>query len=338
MLLLLTLLFIAAVNPYGNLPLSLPFEHYRVTGNERFAFPGLLRSNSYDSAMLGTSTVMLLHPQALGDNLGGRFVNLSMGSATPFEQLRIFDEFLRTQHPKQVVVAIDTVWCDPYKRQDKLTFRPFPPWMYDGNRWNDYLHLLNDRALVHAIRLVAIWLKLARPPFGPDGYFRFVPDTSAFDLAKTRTKIYGRPEPGPAPASFASLRAAERPFSGAPYPDLSDLFAAIDRLPPDVSATLLFVPYHVSMFGTPAAWVSWTDCKQAAVRKSAERKRVTVIDFMRPTPLTLSDTNYWDPLHYTVEQADNIVRALGRAKAGENSAPLFEVLHRPGWALDDTLK
>lgn len=337
-LVLLTFLFIAAVNPYGNLPISLPFEHHRVTGNERFAFPGLLRSRRYDAAVLGTSTVMLLHPQALDENLGGKFVNLSMGSATPFEQLQILDEFRRTQRPGQVLVAIDSVWCDPNKRQDKLTFRPFPPWMYDDNRWNDYLHLLNDRALVHAIRQAAIWLGLARPPFGPDGYFQFVPDISAYDLAKARLNIYGRVEPRPAPAPFQVLRDAERPFSGARYPDLSDLFAAIDRLPPDASTTLVFVPYHASRFGTPEAWASWADCKLAAVRKAADRKSVTVLDFMRPSPLTLSDSNYWDPLHYTVEQAGNIVRALGRAKAGENSNPLFEVLHRPGWAFEGALK
>lgn len=328
--------FVAGVNPYGNLPVSLPYEHFRVTGNERYSFPGLLKQKRYDSAVLGTSTAMLLHPKQLNKDLGGQFINLSMASGQPWEQTQVLSLFRRTHSVRQVIVAIDVVWCSAVNAQPHLTFRPFPTWMYDENPWNDYFHLLNDRALVHAARLASIWLGLTKPPFGPDGYFQFVPDTSIYDLAKARKNIYGRATSGQTVfPDISSLRANERLPSNDPYPDIANLFRELDQLAPDAASVLFFAPYHAVSFASPELWAKWTDCKHALVRQAATRRSITVIDFMRPTTLTLNDANYWDPLHYTVEQATAVVRSLSDAVCGQNSGPLYEVLYRPGRSLVD---
>ena len=45
-----------------------------------------------------------------------------------------------------------------------------------------------------------------------------------------------------------------------------------------------------------------------------------VVDFMRPSPITDADDNYWDGLHYRVGVADRIAHDLAAANRGEVSA------------------
>src|SRR3954470_65919 len=59
--------------------------------NQRFMYPQLVRSGRYDSAIFGTSTVRLLDPDQLNAQFGGRFINLGMNAATPWEQMQLVD-------------------------------------------------------------------------------------------------------------------------------------------------------------------------------------------------------------------------------------------------------
>ena len=97
-LLLACFAFVALVDPHDHLPLSLPFERAPINTNQRFSYPALARSERFDSAIVGTSTARLLRPSALDRLLDARFVNLSMNSATAYEQWRILELFLR-HHP-----------------------------------------------------------------------------------------------------------------------------------------------------------------------------------------------------------------------------------------------
>src|SRR5215470_13487976 len=68
-------LFVAIVDPFDTLAFSPDWKRHRVTGNERFELPGLMKRGHFDSAVFGTSTVLLLDPSALDAALGGHFVN-----------------------------------------------------------------------------------------------------------------------------------------------------------------------------------------------------------------------------------------------------------------------
>lgn len=132
------------VDPYDTLFLSPPFERAPVVTNQRFSFPALARNPKFDSAIFGTSTSRLLRPEQLNGLLGASFVNLSMNSGTPYEQSQIFNLFAR-HHPRAraIIFAIDNPWCGSEDGYAKFTFRRFPPWLYDEDRWNDFLHLLD---------------------------------------------------------------------------------------------------------------------------------------------------------------------------------------------------
>ena len=225
--------FVVCMNPYGNLRFSLPLEYQRVSANERYAYPGLIKQKSYDSVVVGTSTAMLLHPHALNAAFSGRFINLAMSSATPWEQLQMLRLFAHRHDVKRVIAGVDVVWCQASEPWEKLTFRSFPSWLYDDDPFNDYLYMANELAVIDALRALALKLGLRKSRFGPDGYYQFVPDMADYDLAKVRAGIYSKPvaEQVGFPSRDELESQAGAPPEGS-YPDLQMLFGALDDVVP----------------------------------------------------------------------------------------------------------
>jgi hypothetical protein len=323
--------FVAVVDPYDSLAFSPPWKRYRVTTNERYAFPGLVRHGRFDSAVFGTSTLMLLQPAELDKTLGGRFANLAMSYGTAWEQAQMMKFFADHAHApvRTILVAVDMDWCTQTAPSARLTAHPFPPWEFDDDPWNDYAHLLNTRALLHSAREVLMLAHLAPPEFQDDGYYRFTPDDSRYDPARARATIW----PGSAAASSGAH--ADPPTVGPrpadwTFPDLSLLAQALDGFPAETRKILVFVPLHISVLLDPRQWAKFTYCKAAVVDIAMKRPNVGVIDFMRPSALTRNDEAYWDSSHYRVRYASEIIQAIGGAFVeGQNSGPLFEVLWRP---------
>ncbi len=325
--------FVAIVDPYDNLAFSPPWKRYRVTTNERYAFPGLIRHGRFDSAVFGTSTMMLLKPEELDKTLGGRFANLAMSYGTAWEQsqlIKFFGEHVR-EPVHNILVGIDMDWCSPTKPMDRLTPHPFPPWEYDENPWNDYAHLLNTRALLHSVREVLMLTHLLRPDLQDDGYYRFTPDDSLYDPTRAHASLYyGRWKAAESISAYADPPAVGARPSDWTFPDLRLLEQALDGLPAQTRKILVFVPLHVSLLLDAEEWAKFTHCKEAVVDIAKTRANVGVIDFMRPTPLTRNDYAYWDSVHYRVGYATEIIEAIMSAfEEGHDSGPLFQVLWRP---------
>lgn len=137
-ILALLALFILLMNPYGNLPRILSSEHVITDINQRFQYPALVRSDRYDSAVIGASDARLLHPDSLEKVFGGNFVNLAMNAGLAHEQYRLADLFMReVEAPRTLLIALDHVWCDEKADKEIVTFRGFPEWMYDADWRND---------------------------------------------------------------------------------------------------------------------------------------------------------------------------------------------------------
>ncbi|MEQ1890688.1 MAG: hypothetical protein ABL951_16165, partial [Alphaproteobacteria bacterium] len=115
-------LLIFLIDPFDTLPFSPPLDRAPIASNARFSFPALARNAQYDSVVIGTSTARLLRPDVLNSLFSARFANLSMNSATAYEQFRLAEVFAR-HHPaaKTVIFGIDLVWCTPGKEIEKYT-------------------------------------------------------------------------------------------------------------------------------------------------------------------------------------------------------------------------
>ena len=317
--------FVVLVDPFDTLPLSPPADRVPVATNARFSFPALARSKKFDSAIFGTSTSRLLRPDILNAEFGARFANLAMNDATVHERSRLLSVFVGS-HPaaRMVLIGLDVRDCVTGDTYERLTPRPFPEWMYDSNRWRGYGELFNLFAIQEAGQQFGILIGIKRQVYGSDGYTSFVPPDSQYDAARVAQHLR---EAGP------TIPPGER--SGAPatwrYPAVDQLGADLSLLADATRKILFFVPYNDVLMGPPGSSgaLVWTECKRRVARLAARVPNLLAVDFMLPSPITESDDNYWDALHYRVAIADRIARDLARADRGEASGD-YRVLSMDG--------
>jgi hypothetical protein len=308
--------FVVVVDPFDVLPLSPPFDRAPVSSNQRFAYPALARSPRFDSAILGTSTARLLRPAVLDPEFQAHFVNLAMNSATAYEMSRLLHVFIRAHPtPKVVMLGVDVRWCVTGDSYEKLTPRPFPEWMYGTNLWRGYAEMFNLFAVQEAGKQFGVLTGLKREDMGRDGYTRFVPPDSEYDPARAAMHLRD------AEPSYPSGEHSGEP-DGWRYPALELLRNDLAMLPATSRKMLFFVPYNHRLLSPPgsASAMIWDECKRRVALLAREMDNTMVVDFMLPSPITGSDDNYWDPLHYRVAVADRLARDLAAADRGEPSA------------------
>jgi hypothetical protein len=315
--------FVVLVDPWNILPFSPPLDRAPVTSNQRFSYPSLARSGEFDSAIFGASTVRLLRPAVLDPEFHARFANLAMNDATVYEISRLFQVFARAHPaPRIVLLALDVRSCATGDTYQQLTPRPFPEWMYRDQLWRGYAEMFNLFAVQEAGKEFGVLTGLKAEDMGRDGYTSFVPPDSKYDAARAARNLRGE---GP------SVPSGEH--SGDPvgwrYPALEALRADLALLPAATRKVLLFVPYNHRMLSPPGSPVAavWDECKRRAEALAEAMPNSLVVDFLVPSPITDTDTNYWDVQHYRAEVADRLARDLAAADRGEPSDD-YRILHR----------
>lgn len=321
---------VLVIDPYDTVWFSPPFARAPVTTNQRFSFPALARKAKFDSAIIGTSTTRLLRPVDLNPFFGASFVNLSMNSGTAYEQLQILKVFARS-HPraKVVIFGVDVIWCEVQERYDRFTYRPFPPWMYDENRWNDLFYLFNLPALEEAGRQLAYLTGLRPLKYGLDGHTNFLPPQSEYDLKRAQQNIYGSETPGrkePANPPYQPTAEERASWTYATHELFPKLLAL---LPEETLKVLMFVPYHRYSQPQPGSFheARWRECKRRLTDIAARFANTHVLDFMIDSAITRHDENYWDTLHYSVSVARQLARLMARGVRERRGVPdLFDYL------------
>ncbi len=292
------------------LPLSPPLPRAPISTNARFSMPALASSPAFDSAVFGSSSSRLLRPSVLDGLLGGRFANLAMNAATAWEQRQMLGLFTRT-HPaaRTVIIGLDSVWCSETPQQD--SGRSFPAWMYRGTPWRGYGQMMTLYAVQEAGSQLWVMLGLKPRRYGLDGYTSFVPPEAAYDPARVAAAFahWGKP------ADYPDIGAAHA------LPALPMLADALQGLPEATRKILFFTPSHVSVQGGPGSDFAATmlACKMQVAAIAAGTPGTVVADFLIPSPITSTMSSYWDPLHYRLPVADQIMADLAAAAAGRET-------------------
>jgi hypothetical protein len=319
---LLLLGYIAILDPFGLRVRSGDRARPIMDINQRYMYPQLVRSGAFDSAVFGTSTLRLLDPQALSRGIGGRFANLAMNAATPWEQIEMVKLFQRqVPAPGAFIWGVDTFWCDANATDPsrRLTPRPFPPWLYNQPSLLDVPRQLNLTTLEIATRLLAHRLGLMPERIRGDGYEVFTPPEGQYDVLRARAYIYASlggtavdttPLPRPEPVSEA-VRA------GWQFPALAWLDLALSGFPDGARGIIVLPPIHAGQYprqGT-VGWQRFAACKDAVARLASRHGHV-VVDYAFASPLTRPDENFWDGVHYRLPTARRIEADLAAILAG----------------------
>nr|WP_244965613.1 hypothetical protein [Methylobacterium soli] len=328
--------FIAAMDPYG-----LRAAPGRAPGpimdlNQRFMYPQIVRGGAYDAAVFGTSTARLLDPRDLDAAFGARFANLAMNAATPFEQRELARLFLRQGAVRAVIFALDSTWCAADADRHRLTFRPFPPWLYEPGAPLGLVRQVNWQSLGTAARVALHRLGHAPDRIRRDGYAVFTPPEASYDPVRAAAHIHGGGNPlledGALPGPGALLAADPAGEAGAAMPALAWLEALLAAVPPEAVTLAAFMPVHAAAQGQPGTPQGTREaaCK-AQVAEIGRRHGTTVVDFRIPSPVTTADVNYWDALHYRLPVAARIVASLRAARATGLDDPdgFYRVLAHP---------
>ncbi|MHA1566627.1 MAG: hypothetical protein ACTSX7_15045 [Alphaproteobacteria bacterium] len=323
--------WVVVVDPFDTLPVSPDLDRVPIATNARYSFPALARHARFDSAIIGTSTSRLLRPERLNSLFGGSFANLAMNSATAYEQTQILSLFARSHaQPRAVLIGIDTVWCETGSDFERFTPRPFPAWMYDDNPWNDLREMFNFFSLEQAGRQLATMIGTRPIKYGRNGYTSFLPAPEQYDEKKVAQALWGGGAVGVVPVNPpVVLSADERAALYFPTHDL--MAAALAELPVQTQKILFFVPYHISAQAAPGSQgaAQWRECKARMVAMAGVAENTSVVDFMIDSPITATDGNYWDRLHYSVEIADQVAEDLHSGSAGGSNGR-FRLLFKPG--------
>lgn len=221
--------FVATLDPYGLRAGPGRAPGPLMDGNQRFMYPQVARSGAYDGAVFGTSTLRLLDPAALERAFGGRFANLSMNAATPYEQAELARLYLRHNRPKALVFGIDPTWCEPEAAERRLTFRAFPAWLYRPDAAWGVLRQVNGQSVSTAADALLSRLGIVRARLAANGYAVFTPPEGFYDAARAQAHIRS----ARAAQAAAEAEPGYRPTpADAPMPALGWLDALLAQAPP----------------------------------------------------------------------------------------------------------
>jgi hypothetical protein len=275
--------FLLAVDPYD----TGKFGWLGIDGvddrNTTTASASRARDASFDSAIIGNSTALLLNPKPLSEVTGLRFVQLSVVGGSPNEELAVLDFFLR-RHPRvgALVIVTDPSWCahalDTHPR-------PFPYWLYENGSLGYARRLLSGPSIEHAAQRVTIGLGW-RKRMDPTGTF------NTDDVWPVGQFFEKNTPADPAPSAVDAS-----PIS---YPEVARLDDAVKKLPADLPVVILVPPTFAATVPQPGSALAMerATCNSALRKIVAGRPHSNFINYRVDNALTRDRANFVDYIHY----------------------------------------
>jgi len=318
---ILAFIFILIIDPYDSLPFSPRWKRAAMCSNQRFSYPMLSKRLEFDSVILGSSTTRLLQPKVLNERLQANFVNLSMDSASFYEQIQLFELFLKYHpSPKYVIFGIDSVWCNASPEPEKFAGRPFPDWLYHKNPWLHAFYMFDSNTFLQAIRQFGFLSGKKPARFDLDGYANFLPNDNEYDLEKAKKHLYAHQK-------ILIETVSDQFVSNIQIKPLAYMEEMIKKLPKTTRVIFIFVPYH--HYHQPSAKTCagavFKHCKLKFIELIKNHPNAEIIDFMIASEITRKDENYWDPLHYNLKTAKRIMDLIHLGTQAKKAGQIAEM-------------
>jgi hypothetical protein len=310
-----SLLLILLADPLGVSPIGIVPKTGYVISDKRFDAPQMIASGDFDSFLVGTSTIHHVDPAWAEAAFSGRFATLAIHGGTPYELTKMMQLIGRdAPQAKRIIIGIDARrWCKttPFDQYNPNAL--FPDWLYDENRINDFLALLNWKMLGYSVRQIRTAAGWRRPLIPANGYHNNLID-SRWSLSTARKNLYQGSKRKKNAAAFG-LDAADEAAADAQgkhsHPDLASLDKSLKALPPQADIVVVVMPSHFTVLLNKDR----SDIEQCKGEIAAlvERRRATLIDFRIDSTWTRNDENFWDENHFRVGLAETLIRRIKEA-------------------------
>jgi hypothetical protein len=298
-------------DPYGVSPVRAVSPEIVVPTQRRFIVADIIRSGRYDSFIVGTSTVNSIDPARLEAAFGGRFANVAVHGATPYEQMRVLALVLRQKPaPRMVILGLDDIWCtEPARYHPQVQF---PEWLFEDSRLGYFTHLLNWRAVELARRKLEIAWVAPKKRVAPNGFNDDLPADATWSLEKAMPRLTADVE-----RAAASIGASSN--LPAAFPAVSLLKAALSQMTGATQLLVVLMPTYLPREATQIA----SDACKSLIADVVRTRGGAALDFMLPSAWTRNASNFWDRLHFRQAIAEDLPRQMREGLDGHQSQEGF---------------
>ena len=277
------LVALAVLDPYetGEFGL-LPTVHWQ--GNmERTS---VAANPAFDSAIIGSSRMMLLRPSLLSDRTGLKFVSLGVIGTEAREHMIVLRYYLQHHpNPRALVFGLDETWCLSPLRKSKS----FKEWPYQSNPITYAAHLYGMTTITEIDALFET-IRHSQGPLPADGLMDFEP---AFHAA-------GADRPEIVHPKLVQPRPTVPFTSTSDFPGATELRESLSAVPAATVVILAWEPTYITMLPEPgsAAERAVTACRAAYQLIAEARPRSAVVNWFIDRPENRDESNFLDLVHY----------------------------------------
>ncbi|NNK37180.1 MAG: hypothetical protein HKP03_01760 [Xanthomonadales bacterium] len=312
--LILTVLTLVAATAIINWAVD-PFRYYHApwidigySENQRYQNAGLVRTEDYDTVLIGTSHTEHFLSADLGRSLGGRALNLSMSGSSIVEQSRLAEAVIRAGKARRILWEINYPSFSTGERPSAVA--DFPQWLYRPDAETPFRYLVSWDTLKESLAAVGGRRAGALDELHRwDREFDFGEDRvlANWDYMQTRWNDELR----------GVWRLQSTPLEQVPVLFRKYVGALVERHP-DVQFDLLLLPTsrldYVNDFQID---VDRFDKRMAlrgeVARLLRSRSQVRAWDFQLIRPMTEELSRYKDLEHFDLETARSIITRIGEA-------------------------
>jgi len=306
------------------------------SADTRMQNAGLIRSQDFDTAFMGTSLAIHFRQRDIDRILGGRSLKLSMTGSSSREQSFVLDAAM-ARHPKRVIWQLDDWIFRDTPEIDSDVY--LPSGLYRRSATGLAGYLFSGQMARESLWILARSLSPLEPVVArltSNLVFKFpLPDVDDINALPPDYDVAGNYNARKALAAFGHITDPVRSRYLADGYEYEAMVRAFERDAvgliakyPDVTFDIYFPPYSILQFAAmrdaaPSALMTVYDFTAYAFPRLLQFPNVRLYDFRAVKEITHDLENYGDVIHHSPAIDLKVLQWLAERKyAVERSAPL----------------
>jgi len=260
---------------------------------QRFQNPGIARNYNYDTIILGTSVTENFSTPQINQKWNCTSVKLAFSGGTLREEAFMADVALRTGKVKKVLWGVDFTAARGNSDRVRIDSGPFPFYLYDENKINDIMYLLNTNTTKQSIKALR---NIVDKPSS---------QTVSLDMLNNWQKewVFGKESVIKDYERTISIGRVEEGLNAECFREnLTTNLINVIRENPTVEFILFYPPYSMPFYKTFESTNTiedWIRTKFWLFNELRSFQNVKIYDFQNDYLISTNLDNYKDMMHYS---------------------------------------